>query len=83
MYIYNNNNNSYIYFCYYVTEGTEPNKIKPRECNTILLRLDTTRYTLILCPESTTANKKNATNNATISSQGITPSAGGLNANNN
>ena len=45
MYIYNNNNNSYIYFCYYVTEGHQPNKIKPRECNRILLRLDTPRYT--------------------------------------
>lgn len=77
MYIYNNNNNSYIYFCYYVTEGPEPNKIKPRECNIILLRLDTPRYTPTICHESIQANNANASSNATTSNQDTTPSDGG------
>lgn len=76
MYIYNNNNNSYIYFCYYVTEAHQPNKIKPRECNRILLRLDTPCYTPIVCHESTQANNANASSNATTSNQDTTPSDG-------
>lgn len=78
MYIYNNNNNSYIYFCYYVTEGPQPNKIKPRECNRILLRLDTSRYTPIICHESTQANNANDSSNEHISKQDTIPSDGGL-----
>jgi hypothetical protein len=67
--IYNNNNNSYIYFCYYVTESHEPNKIKPRECNRILLRLDTPRYTPTICQESTHPSNVNANNNERMSKQ--------------
>jgi hypothetical protein len=69
MYIYNNNNNSYIYFCYYVTEAPQPNKIKPRECNRILLRLDTPRYTPIICHESIHLNNVNASSNERMSKQ--------------
>jgi hypothetical protein len=76
MYIYNNNNNSYIYFCYYVTESHEPNKIKPRECNRILLRLDTPCYTPTICHESTHPSNVNANNNATMLKQDTTPSDG-------
>jgi hypothetical protein len=76
MYIYNNNNNSYIYFCYYVTGSHEPNKIKPRECNRILLRLDTPRYTPTTCHESTYPSNENANNNATTSNQDTIPNDG-------
>ncbi len=69
MYIYNNNNNTYIYFCYYVTEGHQPNKIKPRECNRILLRLDTPRYTSIICHESIHLSNVNASSNERMSKQ--------------